>query len=182
MRDLGLCRSVELADGIVDDPVRIRDPLVLSEVFERRRDHESVQKAPFLGGMLEQAPGVGAVSPSLLAQTLDRGKESIVFLRVDEVFNGDQYRLTIRFRIDSQSRSRPMHRGREIHSGTAHSFQRQLSAIPTVAPAAATKCAAGKLNAEAIWPQSALTAVMAPKNTVTNIANPRPRTQSGNET
>ena len=50
------------------------------------------------------------------------------------------------------------------------------------APAAARKCAVGRLVKAATWPQSALPNVRPPNRTVLNSASPRPRTQPGNPT
>src|SRR5580704_17738351 len=118
VRDLGFGRSVELADDILDDPIRIRYALVLPEVLEPGRDHEGLQETSFLGCILEDVPGEGAVPPSLLAQIPDRGQESVTFLGIDAVFDGDQNRPAIRLRIDRQDRRRPMHGRREIDART----------------------------------------------------------------
>ena len=67
MCDLGLCRSIELADGILNDAISIRYALVLPEVLEPGGEHESLQETSLLGGILEDVPPVGAVPPSLLA-------------------------------------------------------------------------------------------------------------------
>jgi hypothetical protein len=53
------------------------------------------------------------------------------------------------------------------------SFQLQVSAIQPTAPETAIKCAAGKPSSESSFPQRALPAVIALRNTVTNIS-PRP--------
>src|ERR1700749_2276046 len=107
MGDLWLGRSVESANGILNDAIRVRDALVLSKVLEPGGDHESFQKTPFLGRVFEDVPGVRAVPPSLLAQIPDRGQESITSLGIDAVFNGDQYRPPVSIRLDRQNRSRP---------------------------------------------------------------------------
>src|SRR5713226_1375974 len=62
------------------------------------------------------------------------------------------------------------------------SFHRHVRGIATRAPAAATKCATGRPNIPATCPQIALPREIAPKNAVTNIARPRPRTHSGSAT
>src|SRR5258707_1702716 len=91
MGDFWLGRSVELADGILNDAIRIRYALVLAKVLKPGRDHECLQEAPFLGRVLENVPGIRAVPPSLLAQISDRGQESITALGIDAVFDGNQY-------------------------------------------------------------------------------------------
>src|SRR5262245_6013221 len=62
------------------------------------------------------------------------------------------------------------------------SFQRQVAGIAKRAPNAAITCAAGRPIIPATWPQIALPTVRQPKNAVTKIASPRPRTQSGSAT
>ena len=99
MRDLWFCRSIEPADDILGDPVGVRYALVLPEVLEPGRDHESLQETSFLGSILEDVPCIGAVPPSLLAQISDRRQESITFLGIDPVFNRDQNRPAIGLRI-----------------------------------------------------------------------------------
>ena len=86
MGDFRLGRSVELADGILNDAIRIRYALVLAKVLKPGRYHERLQEAPFLGRVFENVPGVRAVAPSLLAQISDRGQESILSLGIDAVF------------------------------------------------------------------------------------------------
>src|ERR1700722_12643434 len=61
-------------------------------------------------------------------------------------------------------------------------FQRQVSGIAIVAPAAASSRAPGKPITAASSPQIALPIVRAPNITVTYTAIPRPRTHSGNAT
>jgi hypothetical protein len=63
VRDLGFCRSIELANDILGDPVGVRYALVLPEVLEPGREHESLQETAFLGGILEDVPCVCAVPP-----------------------------------------------------------------------------------------------------------------------
>ena len=62
------------------------------------------------------------------------------------------------------------------------SFQRHSSGMAMSAPAAATKCAIGRLVKAATWPQIALPKVKPPNMTVVKIASPRPRTQPGKPT
>src|SRR5258708_28196510 len=58
-------------------------------------------------------------------------------------------------------------------------FQRHVSAIASNAPAAASSNAGDTPASVPTSPQTTLPRLMQPKNTVTNTANPRPRTQSG---
>src|SRR5580700_2689637 len=62
------------------------------------------------------------------------------------------------------------------------SFQRHNSGIANSAPAAARKCAVGKLVKAAASPQNALPNVKPPNIMVLNSASPRPRTHPGNAT
>ena len=62
------------------------------------------------------------------------------------------------------------------------SFQRQVSGIAIIAPAAASQRAAGNPPMDASSPQIALPMVSAPNITVTYTASPRARTQSGSAT
>src|ERR1700731_1632742 len=62
------------------------------------------------------------------------------------------------------------------------SFQRQSSGRAMSAPAAAMKCATGRLVRAATLPQSALPNANPPNMTVLKIESPRPRTQPGNAT
>ena len=100
MGDFWLGRSVEPADSILNDAIRIRYALVLAKVLKPGRDHERLQEAPFLGRVFENVPGVRAVPPSLLVQILDRRQESIASLGIDAVFDGDQYWPPISVRLD----------------------------------------------------------------------------------
>ena len=61
-------------------------------------------------------------------------------------------------------------------------FQRHVSGTVVAAPSAARACAIGTPSMEATWPQIMLPSVSEPKNTVTNTASPRARTQSGRAT
>jgi len=61
MGDLWLGRSVELADRILNDAIRIRYALVLAKVLKPGRDRKRLQEAPFLGRVFENVPGVRAV-------------------------------------------------------------------------------------------------------------------------
>jgi len=58
---LWLRGGVKLADGILNDPVRIRHTMVLPEMFKPGGDHEGLEKASFLGCILEEVPSVGPV-------------------------------------------------------------------------------------------------------------------------
>src|SRR4051794_25906199 len=60
------------------------------------------------------------------------------------------------------------------------SFHRQVNGTDTSEHPAAMKCANGRPNKAASSPQNALPTVKVPKNTVTKIASPLARTQSGN--
>ena len=51
----GLDSSTELADAILNVPVRIRDALVLSEMFKRGCNHECFEQAPALSSILEDS-------------------------------------------------------------------------------------------------------------------------------
>src|SRR5262249_60581084 len=62
------------------------------------------------------------------------------------------------------------------------SFQGQVAGIATRAPIAAIIWVAARPIIPATWPQIALPKVRQPKNAVTKIASPRPRTQSGSAT
>ena len=54
MSDLGLGSSTELADAILNDPVRIREALVLSAMFKRGY-YECFEEAPALSSILEDS-------------------------------------------------------------------------------------------------------------------------------
>src|SRR6202451_2958749 len=72
--------------------------------------------------------------------------------------------------------------GEKSTSAPVCTFQREASGITIIPPAAASSSAAGTPIKDASPPQIALPMVSAPNITVTYIANPRPRTQSGNAT
>jgi len=116
--DLWLRGGAKLADGILNDPVRIRHTMVLPEVFKPGGDHEGLEKASFLGRILEDVPSVCPVSPALLTQITDGGQEQLSFLWGDAILDRYQYRTPIVIGVDRQDRRRPMHGGREVHSRT----------------------------------------------------------------
>ena len=80
MLDLWLRGGAKLADGILNDPVRIRHTMVLPEVFKPGGDHEGLEKASFLGRILEDVPSVGPVPPALLTQIPNGEQERVAFL------------------------------------------------------------------------------------------------------
>ena len=53
MRDFGFSRGAKFAYRILQNPIRIRHALVLPEMLEPGRDHEGLEKASFLGRILE---------------------------------------------------------------------------------------------------------------------------------
>jgi hypothetical protein len=61
----------------------------------------------------------------------------------------------IGIRVDGQDRRRPLHRARSTPAPD-RSFQRQVSAVPRIPAAAATKYTAGRPSTDASCPQSAL--------------------------
>src|ERR1700722_8899645 len=72
--------------------------------------------------------------------------------------------------------------GEKSTSAPVCSFQRQVSGIATTPPTAAISSAVETPTIVANSPHNTLPRLMVPKNTVTNTANPRPRTHSGSAT
>lgn len=104
MGDPGLGRGAELADGVLNGPVGIGHALVLPQVLEPRCDHERLQKASALGGVLEDVPGICAITPSLLFQVSDGDEEGFAALRGDAVFDRNQDWPAVGVCVDCQYR------------------------------------------------------------------------------
>lgn len=114
MSNRGLGSCTELTNAILNDPIRIRYTLMLSEVFKPRRHHECFEEAPALSSILEDVPGICAVALPLLTQILDGSKEVITLFRCDTILDCDQHRASICICIDCQDRRGPIHRRRKI--------------------------------------------------------------------
>jgi hypothetical protein len=67
MSGLGLGFSAELADAILNDSVRIRDALVLSEMFKPGCNHECFEEAPLSAASSKIAASNYSRRPSALA-------------------------------------------------------------------------------------------------------------------
>src|SRR5882757_10031553 len=65
VRDLWLRGGPQLADGILNDPVRIGHAIVLPEMLKPGCEHEGLEKASFFGRILEDVPSVSAITPAL---------------------------------------------------------------------------------------------------------------------
>jgi hypothetical protein len=57
---------MELMNCILQEAVGIRYPFVLTQMFHPRFHEECFQEPRFLGGVLKNAPRVGAVTAALL--------------------------------------------------------------------------------------------------------------------
>src|SRR5580698_7431013 len=75
MRDLGLALEVEALDLRLQHAIRIGDALVLAHVLQPRFDHERLDEPRRIGGVLVDAPAVGAVAPPLVVEPLHRGEK-----------------------------------------------------------------------------------------------------------
>jgi hypothetical protein len=62
---LGPAGNAEFQDRILNDAIRIRNALVLPEVFQPGRHHERFQESSALSCVFEDIPGIRAVAPSL---------------------------------------------------------------------------------------------------------------------
>ena len=118
MSDLRLRRGAKLADGVLNDPIRIGHAMVLPEMLKPGRDHEGLEEASLFGGILEDVPSICAIPPALLTQMPDGDEERITLLGGDAVLDRYQYRTAIAIGVDRQDRRRPMHGRREVHSRT----------------------------------------------------------------
>jgi hypothetical protein len=62
-------------DDILHDAVGVRHAFVLGQVSPPRFPEECFQEPPFLGGILEDSPGLCAVTTALVTQSLKSRKE-----------------------------------------------------------------------------------------------------------
>src|SRR4051794_17192341 len=83
---------------------------MLTQVFKPGLHKKGLHHAPFDGGVLEYAPGIGAITPPLTPQIFKRGEKCLSILRVDPIFDGYQHRPAIRLDLMSDDWLRPMHR------------------------------------------------------------------------
>ena len=74
---------------------------------------------PCFGGVLEHAPGIGAVAAPLVLELGDGFEERVAVLRPDAVFDRHQHRPAIMRDLLRGDRRRPVHRRRQIdaHAG-----------------------------------------------------------------
>ena len=84
-----------------------------------------------LGGVLEQAPRIGAVTPTLGGELVHGCHERRRLPGIDAIFNRHHDGAALERDIARHDRRRPVHRRREIEFRTpACSFKRHVSATP----------------------------------------------------
>ena len=68
MRHLGIAVHMKSVHGLLHDTVGIGDALMLAQMLHPRFDEERFEDTSLFGGVLEDAPGIGAVAPPLDAR------------------------------------------------------------------------------------------------------------------
>jgi len=95
MRDFGRARDMKTGDFVLQHPICVGDAFVLAQVFEPRLDEKCLDKATFLGGILEYCPPVGPVAPALTCQFVHAGEKSVSVSWGNLVFDGHQHRSAV---------------------------------------------------------------------------------------
>ena len=140
---------------------------MLAQMLHPGFDQEGLDHAPFLGGVLEHAPGIGAVAAALVLELRQRFEKSFAVadrMRYSTVTRTGPRSCSIACAVIGAGQCID---GVRSTPAPVCSFHRQVSANRRrTAPAAARKCAAGKPTSTATSPQPALPSVRQPKNTV----------------
>ena len=77
MRDDGRAGQMEFVHGVLHHAVGIGDALVLAQVLHPGFDQKRLEHAAVLGGILEHAPGIGAVAAALMLELGDGFEECL---------------------------------------------------------------------------------------------------------
>src|ERR1700690_3838705 len=106
--------DLKASNELFVDAIGLRHALVLPEVFQPGVRQEGLDEAALFRRILENTPVISAVSTTHARAAPERMQKRLAVLRVDVVFNGHQYRTTVRLDRAGSDRGRPVHRGRQI--------------------------------------------------------------------
>src|SRR5215467_2325765 len=109
VRNLRRPCGLKSPDRLLDRSIRLGHPLVLPQVLEPRFHEERFQHAPFFGSILKNAPRIGTVAATLLAELFDRREKQLTITRIDSVFDRDEHRALIALDVVRKHRRRPVH-------------------------------------------------------------------------
>src|SRR5262245_41869333 len=101
--------QVKGKDSFFDLSVSLGNPSMLAKVFAPRFHQKNLPKMPRVGRIAIQTPSESAITPanaSHLSHDVTKFSDSI---RIDVIFDNDQYRSSIRFGFYYADRFRPMH-------------------------------------------------------------------------
>jgi hypothetical protein len=101
---------------VLDLTVSHCDPLVLTQVLKPGLDQEALDEACGIRYITEQPPVERSIASPHLSVTGHDGQELLELLGIDVVFKLHHNRSPIRLRFGSDQRSRPVHRGYEVHA------------------------------------------------------------------
>ena len=100
---------MKLLDRRLGRHIRLRNPFVLAQVLEPGFHEERFQHASFFGSILKNAPRIGTVTATLLAELFDCREKRLTITRIDPVFDRDEHRTLIALDVVRKHRRRPMH-------------------------------------------------------------------------
>ena len=116
MCDFGGAVQLETLHAFLDQAIGICNSLVLAQMLRPRRDEKSLDDASFLGGILEHAPAIGAVTAPFMSELLNGLQEQWAILRTNAVFDCDEdWPSVLVDRVGREGR-RPMHGRREVEA------------------------------------------------------------------
>ncbi len=101
-------------DLLFEHAVGVGDPLMRVHELEPGFDQERLDEAADFGGVLEHAPGIGAVALALIAELVERGEEFDVVLGIDAILHGHQDRPLVVLDFSGELRRAPVHGGCEV--------------------------------------------------------------------
>ena len=137
-------------------------------------------KRPLLDRVLEQAPGEAAVALAFMRELIETFDKRVAIVEIDAIFHRDLHRAFIVLDLVGSQKACA---NAWPASGRCRSPSAASSAMSAGSPARRQRPPHNARStgppALAICPHAALPIVIAPKITVSRIASPRPRTQSG---
>ena len=165
---------MEADHAFLDYPVGVCHTLMLAQMLHPGCD-EVFDNAPFIGGILEHAPAVGAVAATLAPEFLKDLQKLLPVLRANTVFDCNQDRASILLDVVGGNRRRPVHRRRQVDASSRLQFPEPCQRYRNEHPSCRDKMRSGQSKTAAILPQTVLPIVRQPKNTVVYSASPRAR-------
>ena len=111
-------------DRLLGRPVPLGNPFVLSQVLDPGFHEERFQHASLFGSIFKNAPRIGTVTATLLAELFDRREKRLTITRIDSVFDRHQDGPAIVVELMESNRRWPMHRWRQIDFSAGLQFPR----------------------------------------------------------